>query len=83
MLRNFGTKLNLTTKATLVTIAIVIALATALAYASISEVQRWIALQAVERQASSLRIAAMVLADRYPALQVTFNASNNVDRLVI
>ncbi|MEQ9334638.1 methyl-accepting chemotaxis protein [Thalassobaculum sp.] len=83
MFSKLSVSFRLTTKTTLVTIGIVVALASVLSYASITAVQRSIERQAVERQSASLRIAAMVLSQRYPDLKVAFDAGNNVDKLVI
>ena len=83
MLHSLSSRLRLTTKATLVTTAIVVAFAVAVAYASISQIRREIERQVLERQIASIRIAATVLADRYPELQVHYDADNRVDRLVI
>ncbi len=83
MLQNAAGRVRLTTKASLLTISVVLIFAAALSYASIAQVRGWIEQQVIERQASSLRVAAMVLAERYPALEVTFDAENVVDRLEI
>ena len=83
MLRSRFANLRLTTKASLLTVAIVLAFAASLAYASISQVRAWIEQQAIDRQASSLRIAAMTLAERYPAFRVRFSADDAVERLEI
>ncbi len=83
MLRARIANLRLTTKASLLTIAIVLVFAAVLAYASVSQVRGWIEQQVIDRQASSLRIAATTLMDRHPEFQVRFSADNAVERLEI
>ncbi len=83
MLHSSIAKLGLTTKASLLTVVIVLAFAAALAYASINQVGGWIEQQAIDRQMSSLRIAAMTLADRYPGFRVQFGPDKAVERLEI
>ena len=68
MLKSFSlSKLGLTTKSIALTVGVVVVLACTLAYVSISTVQRAIERQAIERQNTSLRIAAMEMSELYPA----------------
>ena len=76
------TNVKLTTKTMVLTIALIIVAAAACAAAAVFAIQSEIRQQVVERQAASLRIAADILGETYPQLQVT-RKGLEVERLVI
>jgi methyl-accepting chemotaxis protein len=76
------TNVKLTTKTMVLTIALIIVAAAACAAAAIFAIQSEIRQQVVERQAASLRIAADILGETYPQLQVT-RKGLEVERLAI
>ena len=76
------TNVKLTTKTMVLTIALIIVAAAACAAAAVFAIQSEIRQQVVERQAASLRIAADILGETYPQLQVT-RKGLEVERLAI
>ncbi len=78
----FVKSIKLTTKAMVMNIALIVVAAAACATASIFAIQAQIRDQVVERQSSSLRIAADIFAENYPQLQVT-KKGLEVERLAI
>ena len=73
---------KLTTKTMALTIVLIVLAAAACATAAVIAIQAEIQAQVVERQSSSLRIAADIFAEQHPQLQVSANGSQ-VERLVI
>lgn len=76
-------RLSLTAKACLITVMLLVFLSAALSYAAVSAVEDSINREAINRQNSSLRIAAMEFSSRYPDVDVTFNDSGMVSKIVV
>ena len=75
-------RIKLTTKTTFLTIVLIVLTAAACSAAAIFAIQGEIRQQVVERQSASLRIAADIMQEAYPQLQVTTDGSQ-VTRLEI
>ncbi|MCR9072589.1 MAG: methyl-accepting chemotaxis protein [Alphaproteobacteria bacterium] len=75
-------RLSLTAKACLVTVMLLVFLAVALSYAAVSAVEESINREAINRQNSSLRIAAMEFSNQYPQIDVAFDGNGLVSKIV-
>ena len=78
----FG-RLKITTRTTLVTIALIGASIAAVSAVTLFQINSEIERQTVERQNASLRTAAVVMAERYPELDVQLGPDQRVQRLTL
>jgi methyl-accepting chemotaxis protein len=76
----FG-RLKITTRTTLVTIALIGASIAAVSAVTLVQINSEIERQTIERQNASLRTAAVVMAERYPELDVRLGPDQRVQRL--
>jgi methyl-accepting chemotaxis protein len=76
-------RLRLTARTTLLTIALIAVSVGAVSAITVYQLNKDIERQVIERQASNLRVAAIVMQDNYPSLQVEYDADGEVTRLIM
>lgn len=76
-------RMSLTAKACLITVMLLVLVSGALSYAAVSAVEDSINREAINRQNSSLRIAAMEFSSQYPDVDVSFDRTGMVSKIVV
>jgi methyl-accepting chemotaxis protein len=75
--------LRLTTRTTLLTIGLIAISIATVSVVTLLQINRDLERQVIDRQAANLRVAAMVMEQNFPSLDVAYDAEGNVARLTM